>query len=88
MDAEGVAEGGGVEVVFLSTYVGAGVVGEMEGVADVDAENEHVHVVMEADAGSDGYIVENVFELESTAGAGGVGMHQPDVAGVDEKGVI
>ena len=61
MDAECVAEGGGVEVVFLSAYVGAGVVGEMEGVADVDAENKHIHVVTETDAGSDGDIVENVF---------------------------
>ena len=41
MDAEGVAEVGGVEVVLLPGDVGAGVVGEMEGVADVDAENEH-----------------------------------------------
>ena len=61
MDAECVAEGGGVEVVLLPGDVGAGVVGEMEGVADVDAENEHIHVVTETDAGADGYIVENVF---------------------------
>ena len=72
MDAEAVPEGGGVEVFFLLGWVGAGVVGEVDGVADVDAEDEHVDVVSEADAGADGDVVEQVAEVEGAAGAGGV----------------
>ena len=47
METEGVAEVGGVEVAAA-----AGVVGEVEGVADVEAEDEQVDVVTEADAGA------------------------------------
>ena len=72
MDAECIAKGRGIEVVFLFVDVGAGVVGEMEGIADVDAENKHIHVVTEAYAGADGYIGKQVFLLECTARAGGV----------------
>ena len=61
MDAECIAKGRGIEVVFLFVDVGAGVVGEMEGIADVDAENKHIHVVTETDARADSNIIENIF---------------------------
>jgi len=36
-----------VEIVLLFGDVGAGVVGEIAGVTDVNAENKHIHVVRE-----------------------------------------
>ncbi len=63
----------------------AGVVGGVEGVAEVAADDHHAEVKAESYACAEGYVVEEGGGFQRAAGAVGVVFEQPDVAGIEEE---
>ena len=83
MEAEGISEAGDVVVAGLSC-----VVRSVYADSDVEAEDEEVEVVAQSDACPEGDVLCQVSDVDGSSGACLVGLHEPDVAGVDEQRAI
>ena len=81
VETEGVAEAGHIVVAAA-----AGGIGSMNTYADVEAQDKKVEVVAEAEACAEGYVVEELAGIDSGAWSVVVRLHEPYVAGVNEKG--
>lgn len=80
--AEAFPEPGHVVVAGL-----AGVVGGMDTHTDIEADNDEVEVVTEAETGAESEFTSEVAEAESSTGMVLVVAHEPYVAGVHEERV-
>ena len=83
MEAERISERGSIKVPSA-----IGRIREMQCITDVEAKDEHVHVVTKTNTGARRDVVEEMFPFELTAGTCPVVTHKPYISHVEIDGSI